>query len=208
MSADPERPSSLRRQRAKSSIGSPATEFSPSVQMAAVSRSEMAHARFGSWIPPGSPHPSPSRCNPFRGRPTSTPATLNSPSQVKGSWWPAPRPARSPRHSSVLTARSPRPNFDRPASWSRPESTVRSSHGISATGRRTFPTVLSYRTKCGSNPMSAPSCSRSSTEVGSMSSPSRRCGQEHACQIAGRVLTEEEWGELLGARPYAPACGE
>ena len=32
--------------------------------------------------------------------------------------------------------------------------------------------------------------------------------QEHACRIAGRVLTEEEWGELLGARPYAPACGE
>ena len=32
--------------------------------------------------------------------------------------------------------------------------------------------------------------------------------QEHACRIAGRVLTEEEWGELLGARPYAPACRE
>ena len=32
--------------------------------------------------------------------------------------------------------------------------------------------------------------------------------QEHACQIAGRVLTEEEWGQLLGARPYAPACRE
>ena len=31
---------------------------------------------------------------------------------------------------------------------------------------------------------------------------------EHACQIAGRVLTEEEWVELLGARPYAPACRE
>ena len=30
--------------------------------------------------------------------------------------------------------------------------------------------------------------------------------QEHACRIAGRVLTEEEWGELSGARPYAPAC--
>ncbi|MFE5671503.1 BTAD domain-containing putative transcriptional regulator [Agromyces sp. NPDC056523] len=32
--------------------------------------------------------------------------------------------------------------------------------------------------------------------------------EEHACRIAGRVLTEEEWAELLGARPYAPACGE
>ena len=32
--------------------------------------------------------------------------------------------------------------------------------------------------------------------------------EERACQVAGRVLTEEEWGELFGARPYAPACGE
>ena len=32
--------------------------------------------------------------------------------------------------------------------------------------------------------------------------------QEHACRIAGRILTEEEWAELLGARPYAPACRE
>ena len=32
--------------------------------------------------------------------------------------------------------------------------------------------------------------------------------EERACQIAGRVLTEEEWMELLGARPYAPACSE
>ena len=31
---------------------------------------------------------------------------------------------------------------------------------------------------------------------------------ERACQIAGRVLTEQEWAELLGARPYAPACRE
>ena len=29
---------------------------------------------------------------------------------------------------------------------------------------------------------------------------------ERACQVAGRVLTEQEWAELLGARPYAPAC--
>ena len=32
--------------------------------------------------------------------------------------------------------------------------------------------------------------------------------EERACQVAGRALTEEEWGELLGARPYAPACRE
>ena len=32
--------------------------------------------------------------------------------------------------------------------------------------------------------------------------------EERACQVAGRVLTEEEWEELLGARPYAPACRE
>ena len=32
--------------------------------------------------------------------------------------------------------------------------------------------------------------------------------QEHACRIAGRVLTEREWAELLGSRPYAPACRE
>ena len=32
--------------------------------------------------------------------------------------------------------------------------------------------------------------------------------EERACQIAGRVLTEQEWAELLGARPYAPACRE
>lgn len=31
---------------------------------------------------------------------------------------------------------------------------------------------------------------------------------ERACQVAGRVLTEQEWAELLGARPYAPACRE
>ncbi|WP_104163207.1 BTAD domain-containing putative transcriptional regulator [Cryobacterium sp. N22] len=30
--------------------------------------------------------------------------------------------------------------------------------------------------------------------------------EQRACQVAGRVLTEQEWGELLGARPYAPAC--
>ena len=41
-------------------IGSPATEFSPPVRMAAVSRSEMDYTRFGSWIPPGLQHPSPS----------------------------------------------------------------------------------------------------------------------------------------------------
>lgn len=29
---------------------------------------------------------------------------------------------------------------------------------------------------------------------------------ERACQVAGRVLTEQEWAKLLGARPYAPAC--
>ena len=40
-----------------------------------------------------------------------------------------------------------------------------------------LPSRLVLRTKCGSNLMSAPSCSRSSTEVGSMSSPSRRCGR-------------------------------
>jgi WD40 repeat protein len=32
--------------------------------------------------------------------------------------------------------------------------------------------------------------------------------EERACEIAGRVLTEQEWAELLGARPYAPACRE
>ena len=32
--------------------------------------------------------------------------------------------------------------------------------------------------------------------------------EERACRIAGRILTQQEWGELLGARPYAPACRE
>ncbi|WP_341850259.1 BTAD domain-containing putative transcriptional regulator [Microbacterium sp. CFBP9034] len=32
--------------------------------------------------------------------------------------------------------------------------------------------------------------------------------QERACQVAGRALTRDEWEELLGARPYAPACRE
>jgi WD40 repeat protein len=32
--------------------------------------------------------------------------------------------------------------------------------------------------------------------------------EQRACEIAGRVLSEDEWGELLGARPYAPACRE
>ena len=31
---------------------------------------------------------------------------------------------------------------------------------------------------------------------------------KRACQVAGRVLTEQEWAEHLGARPYAPACRE
>ena len=30
--------------------------------------------------------------------------------------------------------------------------------------------------------------------------------QDHACRIAGRVLTEQEWRDLLGTRPYSPAC--
>ncbi|WP_457962671.1 hypothetical protein M1E17_14220 [Arthrobacter sp. D1-29] len=30
--------------------------------------------------------------------------------------------------------------------------------------------------------------------------------EDRACRIAGRVLTEQEWGDLLGARPYSPAC--
>lgn len=29
---------------------------------------------------------------------------------------------------------------------------------------------------------------------------------DRACRIAGRALTEDEWGELFGAKPYAPAC--
>ena len=32
--------------------------------------------------------------------------------------------------------------------------------------------------------------------------------EERACQVAGRVLTEQEWAEIAGARPYAPACRE
>ena len=32
--------------------------------------------------------------------------------------------------------------------------------------------------------------------------------EERACLIAGRGLNEQEWGELMGARPYAPACRE
>ena len=32
--------------------------------------------------------------------------------------------------------------------------------------------------------------------------------EQRACQVAGRVLTEQEWAEILGARPYAPACRE
>jgi WD40 repeat protein len=31
---------------------------------------------------------------------------------------------------------------------------------------------------------------------------------QRACQIAGRVLTRQEWAELLGTRPYTPACGD
>jgi WD40 repeat protein len=31
---------------------------------------------------------------------------------------------------------------------------------------------------------------------------------ERACLIAGRVLTEQEWAELMGTRTYAPACQE
>ncbi|MGC5172519.1 BTAD domain-containing putative transcriptional regulator [Microbacterium sp. DT81.1] len=32
--------------------------------------------------------------------------------------------------------------------------------------------------------------------------------EERACEVAGRALSRQEWAELLGARPYAPACGE
>ena len=59
----------------------------------------------------------------------------------------------------------------------------------------------------GSNLMSAPSRSSSPTGVGSMSSPSRRCGRNAPVEVAGRVLTDEEWAESR-ARPYAPACRE
>lgn len=30
--------------------------------------------------------------------------------------------------------------------------------------------------------------------------------EDRACRIAGRVLTEQEWGDVLGPRPYSPAC--
>ncbi len=32
--------------------------------------------------------------------------------------------------------------------------------------------------------------------------------EERACEVAGRVLTEAEWAEFLGSRPYDPACRE
>lgn len=32
--------------------------------------------------------------------------------------------------------------------------------------------------------------------------------EERACEVAGRVLTQQEWAESLGSRSYAPACGE
>lgn len=32
--------------------------------------------------------------------------------------------------------------------------------------------------------------------------------EKRACEVAGRVLTQQEWTELLGSRPYAPACGD
>jgi DNA-binding SARP family transcriptional activator/WD40 repeat protein len=30
--------------------------------------------------------------------------------------------------------------------------------------------------------------------------------QDHACRVAGRALTEREWRDLLGTRPYSPSC--
>jgi WD40 repeat protein len=32
--------------------------------------------------------------------------------------------------------------------------------------------------------------------------------EQRACETAGRVLTQQEWAELLGSRSYDPACGE
>ena len=32
--------------------------------------------------------------------------------------------------------------------------------------------------------------------------------EERACEVAGRVLTEAEWAEFMGSRPYDPACRE
>ncbi|TFD79206.1 hypothetical protein [Cryobacterium fucosi] len=32
--------------------------------------------------------------------------------------------------------------------------------------------------------------------------------EERACEIAGRVLTQQEWAEFLGSRSYALACAE
>ena len=29
---------------------------------------------------------------------------------------------------------------------------------------------------------------------------------DHACQVAGRRLTRQEWRDVLPDRPYAPAC--
>jgi WD40 repeat protein len=30
--------------------------------------------------------------------------------------------------------------------------------------------------------------------------------KQHACELANRTLTEEEWEEFLPGRPYEPAC--
>ena len=59
-----------------------------------------------------------------------------------------------------------------------------------------------------SSSMSAPSRSNSPTGVAQVVVAEPAVWEERACQIAGRVLTEQEWAELLGARPYAPACRE
>ena len=52
------------------------------------------------------------------GRPTSAPTAVSSPSPpATASWWRAPRPATSPRRSTIMTARSSRSSSGRPASW-------------------------------------------------------------------------------------------
>ena len=46
---------------------------------------------------------------------------------------------------------------------------------------------------------------------GNLAGRHRRAGavwRNARASVAGRVLTEEEWRDLLGARPYAPACRE
>ena len=187
--------------------GSTERGFWPSVPTAAGSRFGMARWRCASSTPSGVEAPSRSRCHPFHRWPTSA---RRRPARDRGrhqtSWWRTPRPATIAEtlheHDRAVTAVEFRPSGDLVTAgadgaiitWDLGDW----SEGIRTDGfvQQSASVELDERTV-------ALELSDGKSHV-VVAEPT--AWEERACQIAGRILTEEEWGEILGVRPYAPAC--